>query len=287
MNENLRLVTQTYKAWIDQAARDLKAAGISSARLDAEIILGHTINKGRTYIHAHDDEILTERQQEIANARINLRETRVPLAYIIGHKEFYGRRFSVTTATLVPRPESEIMIDLLKEVIGLNLPLIVEKTRRLVDVGTGSGILGITAKLAHPELDVALVDSSRHALTVAEKNAKALGAQVTTYHGDLLSSYPFKADFILANLPYVDSGWERSPETNHEPEEALFATNGGKSIIFRLLSQVKRSLSPGGYLFIEADPEQHASIITEAKQYDIHLETSRDYQLVLRRSIEP
>jgi len=272
----------TRSAWLIEATRHLKEEGIPTPRLDAEIILAHTLNIPRTQLHAHTDELLSSRDLDIANARLDLRLDRVPVAYIIGHKEFYGRRFSVSTATLIPRPESEVMIELLKEVMPTNTSILTE-TRRLVDVGTGSGALGITAKILYPELDVTLLDISRYALTIAEKNAAAHHLSVQTMESDLLNSYPYQADYILANLPYVDETWQRSPETDHEPALALFANNGGLALIFKLLSQVERVLAPSGYLFIEADPEQHEAIITEAKQYRLLLHTQRDYQLVFQQ----
>lgn len=271
-----------FDEWIKEASAELQAAGNTSARLDSELILSHTINKSRSYLHGHGDEHMTDRQYEIANARLALRLDHVPVAYIIGHKEFYGRRFHVTTATLIPRPESEIMIDLLKEYAGDNASLLPEDTRRLIDVGTGSGALGITAKLELPELDVTLSDISRHALTVAAANSKSLQADVHILQGDLLDGFPFQADFILANLPYVDPSWEHSPELDHEPEQALYAKNGGKSVIFRLLERVTLSMKNGGYLFIEADPEQHRAIIQKASQSGLHHLTTRDYQMVFR-----
>jgi release factor glutamine methyltransferase len=209
MSESLLPKTPAIKSWLQRAARELRSAGISSAKLDAEIILAHTLRRPRTYLHAHDDELLTSRQLEIADARLRLRLDRTPVAYIIGHKEFYGRKFRVTPATLIPRPESEIIIELLKEILPTNLPLLREIPKRLVDVGTGTGCLGITAKLEFPELDVALLDISRHALNIAELNAKKLQAEVTIERSDLLSQYPLQADVIIANLPYVDPEWER------------------------------------------------------------------------------
>lgn len=252
--------------WINSATKQLADVGITSARLDTELILSHTLRKGRTYLHAHPDEELSDRHHEIADARLQLRLDRTPLAYIIGHKDFYGRRFQVTPATLIPRPESEAMITLLKNALGqLKLPLTAEKPK-LVDVGTGSGCLGITAKLEFPELDVTLLDSSRHALTVAEENARRLQADVTILKSNLLSDYPFRADFILANLPYVDENWEVSPETRHEPKEALYADDNGLALIKRLINTAPDYLAPDGSLFIEADPRQHSAITAYAKQ---------------------
>lgn len=282
MNENSQLAT-TVKDWLDDATRQLVFANIPSARLDAELLLAHTIRKPRTWLHSHIDDVLDSRQLEIARARLDLRLDRVPVAYIIGHKEFYGRTFKVTTATLIPRPESETLIELLAEALPKNERLIAERPLRLVDVGTGSGCLGITAKLQNPELDVTLTDVSRHALNVAEDNAKALHADVELIQSDLLTSYPFMADCIIANLPYVDPEWERSPETDHEPASALFATNNGLALIFELIVQTKEKLAIGGTLILEADPEQHDAIKKEAAMYGLVLQEQRDYGLLFTK----
>ena len=279
MKENLPLAP-TVKEWLDDATRQLHHATIPSARLDAELLLAHTIRKPRTWLHAHTDDILDNRHVEIARARLDLRLDRVPIAYIIGHKEFYGHPFKVTTATLIPRPESEVLIELLDEALPKNERLIVERPLRFVDVGTGSGSLGITAKLRHPELEVTLADISRHALNVAEENAALLHADVELLQSDLLTSYPFIADVIVANLPYVDIEWERSPETEHEPASALFAANNGLSFIFELLIQTKEKLSLGGKLILEADPEQHSAIKKEAAKYGLILHDQREYGLL-------
>jgi release factor glutamine methyltransferase len=266
--------------WLAEATRQLVFANIPSARLDAELLLAHTLRRPRTWLHGHGDETLSERHREIANARLDLRLDRVPVAYIIGHKEFYGRMFKVTTATLIPRPESESLITLVKEAVPNNKTLLPDAPLKLVDVGTGSGILGITAKLEHPELDVTLIDTSRHALNVTQDNAQALKAEVTILQSNLLAKYPFVADIIVANLPYVNPEWERSPETNHEPADALFATNNGLSLIFELLIQTKEKLTRGGKLILEADPTQHQAIIKEASKYGLVLVTSDGYGLL-------
>lgn len=271
------------KDWLADATRQLVFAEIPSARLDSELILAHTLRQNRSHLHAHDDEVITERDLEIANARLALRLDRVPVAYIIGHKEFYGRRFRVTTATLIPRPESEVLIELLAKAVPHNTALLSERPLRLIDVGTGSGILGITAKLTYPELDVTLADMSRHALKIAEQNAKELEVDVTILQSDLLANFPFIADIIIANLPYVDPEWERSVETNHEPADALFASNNGKALIYRLLVQVQTKLASGGYLILEADPTQHSDIILEAKKCGLLLQDRQDYGLLLQK----
>jgi release factor glutamine methyltransferase len=264
----------TVNDWLAEATRQLVFNNVPSARLDAELLLAHTLRQPRTWLHGHGDAELEARMVEIANARLDLRLDRVPVAYIIGHKEFYGRRFKVTTSTLIPRPESESLIELLNMALPKNESLLKERPLRVVDVGTGSGILGITAKLEHPDLDVTLTDISRHALKVATENATKLHADVATIKSNLLADYPFVADIIIANLPYVDPEWERSPETEHEPASALFAEKHGLALIFDLITQTKSSLVNGGTLILEADPEQHPAIAKEAiKNGLVHVET--------------
>lgn len=270
----------TIAEWIDHAATLLKEAGIESSKLDAEIILAHTLRKSRTYLHAYRDEALESRELDIADARLQLRLDRTPIAYIIGHKEFYGRRFRVTPATLIPRPESEMIIEILND---LNPTLQAQNAIRLVDVGTGSGILGITAKLEFPNLDVTLLDISNHALNVAKQNAHALGAEVKVIQSNLLAAYPHGAHFIIANLPYVDPNWERSPETNHEPEIALFAKDNGLSLIKELIQQACTRLLPDGALILEADPRQHELIQSYAKEYGFEHSEIRDFVVILQK----
>lgn len=265
------------KTWIDNASQQLKEAGISSARLDAEMILSHTLMKGRTYLHAHGDDSIDSYQRDIADARLQLRIERTPVAYIVGHKEFYGRQFKVTPATLVPRPESETIITMLK-----NLATETPTSEYLVDVGAGSGCLGITAKLELPRLHVTLLDLSRHALGVAQKNTQKLQAEVEIIQSDLLDSYPFQAQYIVANLPYVDPAWERSPETQYEPDIALFAKEDGLRLIKKLIVQAPSRLASNGYLILEADPRQHASTITFAQQYGFQHIQTKDFIICLR-----
>lgn len=249
--------------------------GIPSALLDAELILAHTLRQSRTWLHAHGEKIIDSRRLEIATARLDLRKERVPLAYILGYKEFYGRQFKVTPSVLIPRPESEAVIESLKEQWD-------DKPGRLLDVGTGSGCLGITAKLELP-LDVTLTDISRHALTVAEENAVTLGAQVTVLQSNLLEDVPGIFDIIVANLPYVDRTWERSPETNHEPALALFADDDGMALIKRLIDQAGPHLKTGGLLLLESDPDQHAELIEYAKNRGFSYTAVNGYCIVFKK----
>ena len=263
--------------WLKAATKSLKNIGISSARLDAELILANTLRKNRTYLHAHLDEEIDPRRFDIANARLDLRLDRVPISYILGYKEFYGRKFTVSPSVLVPRPESEDLISLFLE---LTASEITEKT--LIDVGTGSGCLGITAKLERDNLSVILSDVSKPALKIAEKNADTLKAEVTIQQQPLLNGQIRPVDYIFANLPYVDKDWDVSPELKYEPEIALFAKDEGLKLISELISQAPRCLTSNGLLFIEADPCQHNRIIDTAIKNGFKEEKRLNYILVLR-----
>jgi len=282
MNANSLPQTPVIKDWLKNASHQLSNADIPSSHLDAEIILAYTLHESRTYLHAHPEQIIEAHQCELANARLKLRLDRVPIAYIVGYKEFYGRQFTVTPATLIPRPESEDIINIMKEIFTPNsnsqIPI-----AKLVDVGTGSGCLGITAKLEFPNLDVTLIDISAQALNIAKRNAKKLSADVAIIQSDLLQEYAIKPDIIVANLPYVDKTWERSPETNHEPSLALFADNHGRSIIERLITQANNLLANNGYLIIEADPSQHNLLSEYAKQQSLSQVHKLGYIIAFKR----
>ncbi|MDO4774087.1 MAG: HemK/PrmC family methyltransferase [Candidatus Saccharibacteria bacterium] len=266
----------TISTWLRQATKELKDIGITSARLDAELILSNTLRKTRTYLHAHLDETIDPRRHDIADARLSLRLDRVPLAYILGYKEFYGRPFIVSPSVLIPRPESEDMISLLLEMTSGDIA-----PKTLIDIGTGSGCLGITAKLERPNLLVTLSDISTKALTVAEKNATALQADVFIQKQSLLSGNAQRLDYILANLPYVDKEWEVSPELRHEPDEALYARRGGLALIEELLQQAPQHCNPGALVFLEADPVQHPAIISLAANLGLQLKETRGYIIAL------
>lgn len=270
-------------AWLKDATRQLKDIGIESARLDAELILAETLRKNRTYLHAHLDETIDPRRVDIAYARLELRLDRVPVAYIIGHKEFYGREFQVSPSVLIPRPESE---DIITTFLELSAGDISGETL-LIDIGTGSGCLGISIKLERPDISVALCDISHQALTVAQKNADLLKASVQLRYQDLLTGQVEPLDYIVANLPYVNREWQTSPETAHEPQLALFADNGGLKLIFDLIQQAPLHLKTGGYMLLEADPEQHAQITTFAESFGFVQQQILGYCLVLRLRVSP
>ena len=259
--------------WLKYASKSLKSVNIKSSQLDAELILQDTLSVAKTFLRAHPEYIIPEYFLPILNARLSLRMDYVPIAYILKYKEFYGRKFKVTPATLIPRPESEDIINAIKI---LNKDTV---SKSAIDIGTGSGILGITTSLEYPNIKVDLSDISPEALNIASINASNLKAKVNINKPfSLLSETNKKFDYIIANLPYVDKSWQdTSPDLRHEPALALYADKSGLELIFKLIKQSPSHLNRDGLIFLEADPIQH-----DANQYSFTKILQINYCLVIR-----
>lgn len=277
----------TIQEAIGLAEHQFAARHLPSPRFDAELLLAHVLQVERTWLHAHGESKLVSWQVSKLASFVERRLEREPVAYITGKKEFYGREFLVTPDVLVPRPETEDLIELVNEQVGKLGSA--QKGSTFLDVGCGSGCIGISVKLENPELEVTLSDISLKALAIARKNSQKLGADVSFAESDLLSTFVFPKtqnpkpktyfNLIVANLPYVDRSWETSPETAHEPSLALFASDGGLELIYRLITQSEICLKPGGALVLEADPTQHENIATYAQKYGFKLLKIHGYGL--------
>jgi release factor glutamine methyltransferase len=268
--------------FIKETTDKLKQAGSTSARLDTLVLLCDAWGKDKAWLLARPDQEVPANILANLRPKVAARAKRKPMAYIRGRQEFYGRDFVVNKHVLIPRPDSEALIDLLKS-------FVTKKPGFLIDIGTGSGALGVTAALECPNLQICLNEIDPHALAVASKNARRFKLSPQLWQGDLLEGHigktikPF-ADYILANLPYVDRIWERSMETDYEPHVALFADDGGLQLIKRLLKQIPLALKPGGYLLMEADPRQHDSIISLAKDEGLEFVDQKDFTIVFKQS---
>lgn len=227
--------------------------------LDSELILLNVLGeKDRSFFAVHGDQILSDEQLNKFEKMVEKREEGVPLAYILGIKEFYGRNFSVSPEVLIPRPESEAIIDFAKEL----------SVKKIIDVGTGSGCLGISLKLEIPEAEVLATDISEDALKIARENAENLGTDVEFLVLNLLESVEEKFDLIVANLPYVSRDWDWTSGIEFEPEIALFAEDNGLFLIKKLINQAKGRTK---YLILESDTSQQEEIIDFAKNYGFKL----------------
>jgi release factor glutamine methyltransferase len=269
----------TIKKWTVEAVKKLLEAEIITAVLDCELILINTLEVERTFLHAHPEQAISPKQLRIINHMLKKRLKNIPMSYILKYKEFYGRKFFTDKAVLIPRPESEDIIDIVKSICRQRKFRNTETT--LVDIGTGSGCLGITAKLEVPSLEVTLLDISISALRVAGFNAAKLHADVNIINSDLLESINERPDIIIANLPYVDKKWHRSSETDHEPTKALFAADNGMALIKKLIRQAKNLQRTESYLILEADPRQHEALIDYAHKHQFMLAKQTGYILSL------
>lgn len=269
----------TIGQWLEKATNKLKDSGIESAFLDALILLEHITAQSRAQILSRPEAPISTIHIDKLNRLLEKRCLRQPIAYLTGSVEFYGRDFIIKPNVLVPRPESEAIIEQLKEISP-------QPNQHLIDVGTGSGILGITAALEYPEIKVELLDISQAALSVARANSRKHNVHLQLSEGNLLDSFePAREpyfDIILANLPYVDKSWQRSPETNHEPEEALFADDGGLALIKKLILQAGKLLRPDGYLLLEADPRQFTDISNFAGKHQLKHYSQNGYCIVFK-----
>ena len=264
------------------STKALSKAGIASAKLDSELILAHVLRRSREWLLAHDATALTQPQQQQARQLLLQRTQRQPIAYLTGRRDFYGHSFLVNEQVLVPRPESEVILAMLDELMQANHP------RMVLDVGTGSGCLAISIKLAHPDLAVSACDISESALPVARLNATRLlpsGQQIKFYQSDLLSDLPVGSQFnlIVANLPYlspVKNGL--SPELAYEPAIALYADDDGLSLIKQLVATAPARLTPGGYLLLEMDTDQIETVASYATGYRYQVVKQEPFHLLMR-----
>lgn len=211
------------------------------------VLLEDMLKKERSWILASPDFELGADILASLTQQIERRLTHEPLAYIRGFSEFYGRRFAVDKRVLEPRPESEAMIEQL-----MSLPL--QNGMTLADVGTGSGALGITAKLVRPELQITLIDTMADALEVAKINAEAHKTDVKIVKNDLLSEQP-AYDIILANLPYVPDDYAINQAATHEPAVALFGGDDGLDLYRKMFGQL--AATPAQFVLTEALLFQH------------------------------
>lgn len=244
---------------LEQTTQRLSQAGIVSARLDSQILLCDALGCDKSWLLANPESKLAKGLAESIEPLIAARAKRIPLAYLRGNCEFYGRLFKVDPNVLIPRPETESLIELIKKYAQPGLSLL--------EVGTGSGIIAVTAGLEVPRLNIEACDINPAALKIAVHNAALQGARVRFFQSDLLAQAKGPYDVIVANLPYVGRTWEVSPETAAEPAEALYADDDGLALINQLIATAPGYLAPRGYLVLEADPRQHEAIKKTALQH--------------------
>jgi len=234
-----------------------------NAHRDAELLLLHTLQIPRTTLLAYPTRELSPTEQSLFESHIARRQKNEPIQYITGQQEFYGLPFKVTPAVLIPRPETEHLVESVLHHLPHNQPL------RIADVGTGSGIIAIALAVHLPQAQITALDLSPDALAIARANAETnnVANRITFLQSDLLSAITNEAPFdtIVSNPPYIPQTDEPTlhPEVrDHEPHTALFAGHEGLDIYSRLIPQAYTLLKPSGLLALEIGHGQREALST-------------------------
>jgi len=232
----------------------LEAKGSPTARLDAELLVGHALGMPRLDLYLHHDRPLTADELAAIRPLLRRRADLEPVAYIVGEVGFRRLTLRTDARALMPRPETETLV----EVALALLP----RGGRLVDVGTGAGPIALSVRHERPDAAVLAVDASADALDLARANAERLGLEVAFAVSDLLADAPGPFDVIAANLPYVPDGDPRTEPgvVRHEPHLALWGGPDGLDLIRRLVAQAPERLAPGGAIVLEVSDEQAAAV---------------------------
>lgn len=254
-----------------QARRKLSTS--TTPDLDAELLLAFILDTSQEFLFTYPKQQLTTNQTVQFSRLISRRQKREPMAYILGHKEFFGLNFSVNPHVLIPRPETELLVE---QVVSL----MSEKTQpTIVDVGVGSGAIAIAVKHTLPKARVFGTDSSRKALGVARKNARKHKTNITFACGSLLTPVPkVRFDCIVSNPPYLTAQEMKHPDLQFEPKVALYGGKAGLEVYQRLLIQAASQVRPKGYLVLEIGYNQVKPLSLLAKKIwpKAHLQVHKD-----------
>ncbi len=264
----------------------LKQKGIESARLEAELLLAHARQCQRIRLYTDFDAIVTDDQRGRMREMVQRRAKREPLAYLIGSREFYGRSFEVGHGVLIPRPETETLIDVCLEYLPRDAPQL------MAEVGFGSGCISITLARQCPQLEILATDISEAALKFASSNVRRhdVGDRVQLMTGDCLQPVAEglrqqqelrKLDGLVSNPPYIreDEMAGLQPEVGqHEPHSALVAGKDGLDVVRRIISESPALLRAGGFVALELDPAQCDVVVSL-------METAGFTQVGIRRDL--
>ena len=229
--------------------------GIPEPRLESEIMLSEIIGVNTHFLYANGTFPLTEDMQRDLIRILQRRIKREPLAYILEHREFYSTDFWVTSDVMIPRPETEILVDCVIDYVKKN-----GERQTIVDVGTGCGSIAVNLALHLPEMNILATDISLRAIEIAKANAQKCNVAdiISFFNGDLLDPINASVDIVVANLPYIpsDNLDTMQEEVKWEPRSALDGGDYGLRIMQRLLSQFREQLACSGLIIMEMDPDQ-------------------------------
>jgi release factor glutamine methyltransferase len=266
------------------AAVFLGKQGVESPRLNAEHLLAHVLRVKRLELYLQFDRQLGEAERAPLRDLVRKRGTGVPLQHLLGTVEFCGRIFKSDSRALIPRPETEQLVERV-----LSYTLLSQASATLLDVATGSGIIPLSLALERPESRITATDISPEALSLAKENATLLGVTTVQFlETDLLPPVSGRDDYfdlITANLPYIPSAeiTTLSREVQHDPHLALDGGDHGLDLIFRLIPLAAKRLSPGGHLLLEIGKGQDQQVIECLQSHNYRdIAPLPDYQGVLR-----
>jgi release factor glutamine methyltransferase len=257
--------------------------GVEQPRLNIEHLLADTLGKKRIELYLEFDRSLSARELEPLREKVRRRAEGEPLQHLLGHWDFFGHTFRTDRRALIPRPETELLVEtMLKEFASCG-----DSVKRLVDVGTGCGILAITFALERPGLEVSAVDLSEEALALARENAERLGVsdRIAFRHSDLLDQMEGPFHWIAANLPYIPtadlSALQR--EVKFDPALALDGGKDGLTIIKRLIDSLPGKIASNGMIALElgkGQAQRVSGFLADQNYRDISIR--KDYQGVER-----
>jgi len=272
-----------YNQALSWGKKELNINNIPSYDLDALILLEDCTGVDRSNLLSKPDTTIETHVVRKFKKQIRLRSQHIPVAYLRHKTEFYGHTFYIDQRVLEPRPESEAIIDELATIIP-NMP---DKTT-LIDVGTGSGALSITAKLMHPELLVYATDISQGAINVTRINAQNLKTAINPLICDLISLIPHQTwnnpTVIIANLPYIPDFWQINEAAQNEPKIAIYGGNDGLRLYARLFNQLKTVSNLPEFILCESLPPQHKQLAEIASSLNYQLLTTNNFVQIFTKA---
>ena len=240
---------------VREALATARAAGVDG--LDAQLLLARCLDRSRSWLIAHDDTLLTPLQAERYGAWLARRAAGEPLAYLFGEKEFHGLRLQVDPRVLMPRPDTETLVDWALELLGTRA----DSAPRVIDLGTGSGAIALAIKQAAPQADVTALDSSDDALAVARANATRLALGIRLRCGSWWAAVPGERfDIAISNPPYIALGDPHLAALTHEPALALASGVDGLDALRRIIEFAPAHLRPDGWLLLEHGHDQGEAV---------------------------
>jgi release factor glutamine methyltransferase len=280
--DTARPSTMTVLDVVQSTTAYFKKHKIDDPRLNAELLLAHVLGRTRMELYLEFERIFSEAELTALREFVRRRGQGEPLQHLLGTVEFCGQTFLCDKRAMVPRPETEELVELLEAEVRSQRPEV-----SIIDVGTGSGVIALSLAKKFPEAEIYAVDVSEDALALARENAERLGLtkRVQLSKGDLLKNISERFDLIVANLPYISMQDRHllSREVLHDPEVALFAGARGDELVRELIEQAPSHLKPGGLLALEigiGQAEALAELLARKNYHDI--ESKTDYSGIPR-----